>query len=68
MCFTRPRYQGERLQDHWSSGLTFLTKIPASNKGPLEIKGGKPILPTAVCFLIYCSIAKKYKLLFHKLS
>ena len=49
--------------------FTFLTKIPASNKRPLEINGGKTILPTAVCFLIHCSIAKKYiKLLFHKLS
>ena len=43
---------------------TFLTKIPASNKHPLEINGGKPILPTAVCFLIHCSIAKKNNLLF----
>ena len=49
---------------------TFLTKIPASNKRPLEINGGKLFLTSAVCFLIHCSIANKNQVVifisFHK--
>ena len=44
--------------------LKTFTKLPASNKRPLEINEGKPFLPTAVCFRIHCSISKKNKLLF----
>ena len=51
LCFTRPRYQGERLQDHWSSGL-FLQVMRTIIRAWTSLNfGGIPLLTSELAAL-----------------